>query len=168
LGTSSPFILPQLGVPASTIDFVLALAQALIGIIAIVAAIAILTGRGDRPSGAARALGGVAVGLFVAGVALSAFQNATFENDEVQEGDVEVVTVDLEFDPASLEVDSNGAVFLSNDDPVLHTFTVDELDIDVDLPAGKTVRVVIDGDAGEYRFYCVPHQPDMEGTLTIR
>jgi plastocyanin len=168
IATSAPFTLPQLGVPASTVDFVIALGTNLAALAAIVAAIALLAKRGDTPSGAARALGGILIGLFVAGAALSIFQNATFENDEAQEGDVEVTTVDIEFSPASLEVDSGGAVFLKNDDPVLHTFTVDELDIDVDLPAGKTVRVPIDGDAGEYRFYCVPHAPDMEGTLTIR
>ncbi|MGH2807733.1 MAG: cupredoxin domain-containing protein [Actinomycetota bacterium] len=168
LVTNAPFSLPQLAVPASTVDFVIALGSWLAGLTAIISAIGTLAKRDDGPSGVARALGGVVVGLFVVGVALSLFQNASFENAELQEGDVELTTVDIEFSPAEIEAGSGGAVFITNDDPVLHTFTIDDLDIDEDIPAGKTVRVVIDAEPGEYRFYCVPHAPDMEGQLTVR
>jgi plastocyanin len=169
LGTSAPFVLPQLAVPASTVDFVIALGATLAGVTAIVSAIAVLVKGARTPSSLARALGGAVVGLFIAGVILSVVQNASFEDAELQEGDVELTTVDIEFSPTDVEGEGGEvSVFVQNDDPVLHTFTIDELDVDLDVPAGKSARITFEAEPGEYRFYCVPHQPDMEGTLTIR
>jgi plastocyanin len=169
LALNAPFVLPQLMVPASSADFVIALASTLAGIAGVVAAIAVLAKRGDAPSGAARALGGVLVGLFVAGVALSIYQNAAYENAELAEGDVEITTVDIEFSPDAPEAEAGQvSVFVRNDDPILHTFTLDELDVDLEIPAGKSARITFEADAGEYSFYCRPHETDMEGTLTVR
>lgn len=168
LGSNAPFLLPQLAVPASTVDFVIALAAVLAGLTAVIAAIAMLV-KGTSASGAARALGGVVVGLFVVGVALSIFQNASYEDAEPAEGDIELTTVDVEFSPDTVEAEAGEvSVFVDNDDEILHTFTIDELDVHLDIPAGKSARITFQADAGEYRFYCVPHQPDMEGTLTVR
>ena len=52
----------------------------------------------------------------------------------------------------------------------LHNFSIDELDIDVDIAPGATEEVVINAPAGTYEFYCnVPgHKAaGMLGTLTV-
>jgi plastocyanin len=169
LALNAPFVLPQLMVPASSADFVIALASTLAGVAGVVAAIAVLANRGSAPSGAARALGGVLIGLFVVGVALSIYQNTAYEDAELAEGDVELTTVDVEFSSDTIEGEAGEvSVYVQNDDPILHTFTIDELDVDLDIPAGKSARITFDAEAGEYTFYCVPHESDMEGTLTVR
>ena len=50
-----------------------------------------------------------------------------------------------------------------------HTFTVDELDIDVSLSGGETETLVFTFDtAGEYKLYCIPHEAlGMETTITV-
>ena len=51
-----------------------------------------------------------------------------------------------------------------------HTFTVEELGIDVDVDAGETVNFEFTFDAsGTYELICVPHQAlGMVGTITVR
>ena len=51
-----------------------------------------------------------------------------------------------------------------------HTFTVDELDIDVSLDGGDTDSLIFTFDKpGEYRLYCIPHESlGMEATITVK
>jgi uncharacterized cupredoxin-like copper-binding protein/mono/diheme cytochrome c family protein len=61
-------------------------------------------------------------------------------------------------------------IAITNTGASLHDFTIDELGIKVDLPAGQTTNVEIDAPAGTYTFYCsIPghRQAGMEGTLTV-
>ncbi len=49
-----------------------------------------------------------------------------------------------------------------------HTFTIDELDVAVELPADTSRRVTFTAPAGDYEFRStVPDQDDMTGTLTV-
>ena len=49
-----------------------------------------------------------------------------------------------------------------------HTFTIEDLDIEVNLPGNADQRVDITAAPGEYEFMCkVPGHDDMKGTLTI-
>jgi plastocyanin len=62
-------------------------------------------------------------------------------------------------------------VVLTNQDLFWHTFTIDELRVDLEAPLGGTREETFTAPPGSYRFYCrVPaHAPaGMEGTLTIR
>jgi len=62
-------------------------------------------------------------------------------------------------------------VVLTNHDLFWHTFTIDELDVDLEAPLGGTREVTFTAAAGSYRFYCrVPAHAaaGMWGTLTIR
>jgi plastocyanin len=62
-------------------------------------------------------------------------------------------------------------VVLTNHDLFWHTFTIDELDVDLEAPLGGTREVTFTAAAGSYRFYCrVPAHAaaGMRGTLPIR
>jgi plastocyanin len=62
-------------------------------------------------------------------------------------------------------------VVLTNSDLFRHTFTIDELDVNVEAPLGGTREETFAAPPGTYRFYCrVPAHAaaGMEGTLTIR
>lgn len=51
-----------------------------------------------------------------------------------------------------------------------HTFTVSDLDIDVEVEAGETVGLDFRFDvAGTYELICIPHEAlDMVGTITVQ
>jgi plastocyanin len=62
-------------------------------------------------------------------------------------------------------------VVLTNRDLFWHTFTIDQLKVDLEAPLGGTREVTFTAPAGSYRFYCrVPAHAaaGMHGTLTIR
>ncbi|MFP5308770.1 MAG: cupredoxin domain-containing protein [Actinomycetes bacterium] len=71
---------------------------------------------------------------------------------------------------------SDGAVSLvvRNRDAFGHTFTIDELGVDVALLPGSAEVVTFDAAPGTYTYYCIPHsaeagagEDDMAATLTI-
>ncbi len=87
--------------------------------------------------------------------------------------EITVRTGDLWFKPERIEV-SNGAalnITVRNDGAVFHDFTIDELDLMIDVEAGDTVTAGLsDVEPGNYDFYCsVPGhaQAGMTGTLAI-
>jgi plastocyanin len=169
LASNVPFIIPALAVPASAIDFSLTLYLVIVTIVGIVAAIALLRGRDREPSRAPRLLGSVAVLVILAGIALSVISSVTYDTAEAQAGDVRLVAEDIEFSDESLEADEGTVtVFVDNKDLTLHTFTIDELDVDVDIPAGKSTRVTFEAEEGSYTYYCVPHENDMKGKLAVQ
>jgi hypothetical protein len=68
---------------------------------------------------------------------------------------------------------SSGDVKLvvKNRDPILHTFTIDDLDVDVALgPWSEQVIVLTDLRPGNYGFICrvFDHEADMTGVLTVQ
>ena len=166
LALSAPFVIPTLSVPASAGDFVLNVAGLLAAIVGIVAAIALIRGREEAP--AARSLGMAAAGVFVVATAFSVFAAVSYDNAERQEGDLELVTKDVKFEQTSLQAESGQvSVFVENEDATLHTFTIEELDVDLDIPASKSARVTFDAEPGDYEFFCEPHKEDMQGVLTV-
>ncbi|MFN2586721.1 MAG: cupredoxin domain-containing protein [Actinomycetota bacterium] len=164
---SAPFVIPTLTVPASAGDFVLNLASLLAAVTGIVAAVAIVRGlMGVSP--AARGIGVAAVAIFVAGTVVSIVSAVTYDDAVAQEGDIRLVTEDLEFSDETLEASSGEvAVFVDNEDQTLHTFTIEELDVDLDVPAAKSARTTFQAEPGEYEFFCEPHKEDMKGTLVV-
>ncbi len=164
---SAPFVIPTLTVPASAGDFILNLASLLAVLVGLIAAIAVIRGRLGF-SGAARSIALGAIGLFVVGTILSVFATITHEDAVAQAGDLRLVTKDIEFQDTSLDAGPGEvSVVVDNMDATLHTFTIDELDVDLDIPASKSARVTFEAEAGTYEFYCVPHEADMKGTLTV-
>jgi uncharacterized cupredoxin-like copper-binding protein len=85
---------------------------------------------------------------------------------------VEVVSHDIFFEPDTITIpaDSDVTVRLPNEGVTAHNFSIDELDISVDIAPGATEETVINAPAGEYEYYCnVPghKQAGMVGTLTV-
>lgn len=168
LALSAPFVIPTLTVPASAGDFILNLASVLAVIAGAVAAIAVIRGR-PGSSDTPRTIGRVLLGLFVVGTMFSIFSLVTYDDAEAREGDIELVTKDIEFAPTSLETESGEvSVFVENEDGTLHTFTIEELGVDLDIPASKSARATFDAEPGTYEFFCEPHKEDMKGTLVVR
>lgn len=166
---NAPFIIPQLTVPASTIDFILGAFTLVLSIVGIVASIAVLRGRDATPTGAPRAVGAVIAALMVITVVTGVVARVTFDSAVAKPGDIELTAEDFKFSASELDAGSGEvAVIIKNNDTTLHTFTIDGLDVDTEVPAGTSVRVTFDADPGTYRFYCRPHETDMHGELNIR
>lgn len=167
VGLSAPFTIPSLAVPASAGDFILNLGGLIAALVGIVAAIAVIRGLVDTAP-AARSLATAAAVVFVVASAFSFYSAATYDSAEAQEGDVELVAKDIEFQQTSLQAEGGQvSVFVDNQDATLHTFTIEELDVDLTIPASKAARVTFDAEPGEYEFFCEPHKEDMKGTLTV-
>lgn len=169
LAMSAPFIIPTLAVPASAGDFILNIASVLGAVVGIIAAIAVLRRLAGSASGAPRGVLIGATALLILSIVLSVVAFVGYDEATAQGGDVDLVAEDLEFRPDELEAESGEvSVFIENVEGTLHTFTIDELDVNLAIPAGKSARVTFQAEPGTYRYYCVPHQPDMEGTLQVR
>ena len=87
-------------------------------------------------------------------------------------GAVEVDMLNFEFEPQSSTVSAGGKLVVHNSDPFLHDFTLEALDIAVDVLPGSSTLVDLSGAApGTYSFVCTIHIDDqgegMTGTLTI-
>jgi uncharacterized cupredoxin-like copper-binding protein len=85
---------------------------------------------------------------------------------------VEVVGYDIYFEPKEVTIPANMdvTVMIANDGVAPHNFSIDELGIDIDLPAGETQETVINAPAGEYEYYCnVPGHKEagMVGKLIV-
>ncbi|PWV36652.1 MAG: hypothetical protein DJ555_06140 [Desulfurococcaceae archaeon] len=85
--------------------------------------------------------------------------------------EVEVKLRDYYFEPRTITISLNETIrfVLRNEGRVSHTFTIDELGINVGLAPGETKTVEITfNKTGSYTFYCIPHKAiDMVGNLTI-
>ena len=82
-----------------------------------------------------------------------------------------ITTQDIYFDPDILEIPANTPVevVIVNEGAAPHNFSVDALDISIDVAPGETESVVIEAPTGEYQSDCnVPghREAGMVGTLT--
>ena len=167
--------------PGSFFDFipgVLVLPGALMAIAASIAAI-IATRRGRvsaRPEGGERtgiriALGVVAVAVIGSG-ALTLMSRTTADARGTQ---ATALLEDFKFDKGEYQVSGGTTIFVSNEDPFFHTFTIDELEIDEGFGAGSSKRIEIPGRPGTYVVYCRPHtanpdnpeEDDMAARITV-
>lgn len=170
-----------LATPNSFFDFVpgvLVIPGALLAIVSSVAAIR----AGRRRDAPVRAEGGEARGIRIALTAvivlaaLSGVLTLTGRST-ADEGaaDETVVLKDFEFDQSDYSFTAGSTVLVRNDDPFLHTFTIDDLDIDITLNPGSSELVEIPDESGTYVVFCRPHtfepeepaEDDMAANLTI-
>ena len=94
---------------------------------------------------------------------------------DTPDGATTVSLGNFEYDRPVYELPGGSQVVVRNDDPFLHTFTVDELGIDVELGPNGSALVDIPNDSGTYVLYCRPHTmnpddpgpDDMAASLTV-
>ncbi|MGI8773836.1 MAG: cupredoxin domain-containing protein [Actinomycetota bacterium] len=84
---------------------------------------------------------------------------------------LDVTAADFSFSPDTLSVDTSEEVVitLTNEDDVTHSFTIDELEIDIEASGGSAEEAAVtapDGDA-TYSFYCRFHPAQMTGKLIV-
>ena len=77
-----------------------------------------------------------------------------------------------QFEPneLSFEVGKTYNLVMGPDQTEFHTFTVDDLGIDLVLNAGDNLTHTFTPDkAGEFHLFCIPHQAfGMTGTITVK
>lgn len=162
-----PFVVDDLAHPDSFATFF----PAAVGIVAGIAGGVGLVGFRRRWSVRAAARTGLvsAVVLLLAlGVGL--YATLTVDDDSAQEGDLALTAESTSWSPEALRATQPGdvAVFIQNQDPIRHTFAIDQLDVEVELPADTDRRVTFTAEAGDYEYHCtVPGHEDMTGTLTV-
>ena len=111
-----------------------------------------------------------AVGVFVIALVAGVAQGRGEAENAPQAGDVVVDIAGLSFEPARLEVEPGTvSIAVRNPDLFWHTFTIDELGVDVRTPVGAVRRASFEAAEGTYEFVCTPHAlAGMKGTLIVR
>ena len=78
-----------------------------------------------------------------------------------------VVMSDFAFGPSCLRVDRDATVSLDNEGAAPHTFTLDDTEVNADVPAGDRGSANLTGVApGTYTVICTYH-PQMVAVITI-
>lgn len=128
----------------------------------------------SREAVAMAAFGFVWLGMVVAGYAAAAAPSDGPTFSEPPAATLHISAQALKFTPADFELQAGTAtaVFLTNGDPLPHSFDVDALAVHVAMPAKATVVALIKvHTSGPVAYYCaVPgHQnAGMAGTITVR
>ena len=167
-----------LAAPASFFDFVPGILVLPGALLALVAGVVSMRSRSAIGEGERRAIGGIGavLGLLALGSAvLTLTGKDTLSEVERESADAEVTLSDFEFDAEGYDLAPGDTVLVRNDDPVLHTFTIDALDIDVTMNPGSEKLVTLPDEPGTYVLYCAPHtsdedepsEDDMAAQLTI-
>lgn len=161
-----PGLVDELSNPESAPAFVLTLLSTIGAVLAIVSGTASFFGWTPQPE-RALVIGGVAV--FVVGAVVSIAMFATTESDVAGDTDVRVLAEKVLWEPEDVVVTSGASgVWIDNKDGIRHTFTVEELGVDLEIPALKAKRLDIDAAPGTYEIICtVPGHEAMTGTLIV-
>jgi plastocyanin len=171
LAFSVPFLAEALVRPESLADFIPLFVLVLSLFVGAVAAIPSFRqgSAPDAPSGSARAIAIVSGALIVAATVVSVVAFAGIESVPARAGDIGLITEDIEFHPSQINGDGPKiSVHVANRDDTRHTFTIDELGVDLSVPPNSDQRVSFEAESGTYDFYCRPHAPGMEGVLVVR
>lgn len=168
--------------PGSFFDFVpgiLVIPGALIAIVSLLASlVASKRGRkGVAAVGGERAAIRVVVGLVTILALVSGVLTYTGRSSvaDAAAADQTVQAKNSEFEPKALSVEGGDSILVRNDDPFLHTFTIEALGIDESLTPGDVILVEVPDKPGTYTLYCRPHtenpddpeERDMAGKISI-
>jgi plastocyanin len=165
------FIPDALKHPESPADFVPVSMLTVGGLIAVIATVpAFRAARGRRSdSRLPKMFAAVAIVLVAAAVAGSFSAQKMITSDAPATGSIAVAQENFAFGPETVTAQSGEVrLYVTNNDSSRHTFTVDELGVDVSIAPGQSRLIRFDADPGSYRFYCKPHDPGMDGDLIIR
>lgn len=165
LGNLPPLI-EDVSHPESTATFVVTAVALLGALVAVVAAVA----SAKRATSGARPVAVAFAALGVTVLAVGIVAGMGVENAQLASGDVEVRANNVEWAPERITLDRGDAsLFVDNEDLTRHTFTVADLGIDEELPAGKAVRIALaDAEPGTYDITCeVFGHEDMTAVLVV-
>lgn len=136
-----------------------------VGVLLVSRRVATVNGRS-----APRTIAIVAV-VLIAGANILGAVGETQERRLLRPGDIALTAQHVKFDRTHLEARAGRVgVVLSNLDLFWHTFTVKELDVNLNVPVQAERRIEFDAPAGTYEFVCkIPGhvQAGMKGTLTV-
>ena len=156
--------LQELAIPA---------ALAAVSLAGLVAAVASLVRHWGSASDAA-VVGGIGVGalalfLIIMGMGLALGQNLS---TGTQPGDITLQAQGAQFSETMLSAQPGEVtVILVNHDLFWHTFTVDQLGLNLAVPGNSARRITFKAAPGMYHFYCaIPGHAGigMQGTLTVK
>jgi plastocyanin len=151
------------------LDVAIPVGLVVLSVVGVVAAVLSGPRREGTPGSRNLAIGAVAV--FVIAAAGSRVPGVG-TSQEARPGDITVEMRDLQFSDDDLDATVGElGVVVTNHDLFWHTFTIDELDVDVRVPVGGTRRTSFAVSQGTYRFVCtIPghESAGMEGTLVVR
>lgn len=166
LSANAPFIVEDLSHLNGGWVFVLTLVSVLGGLSLIAAGLAVFFEW--SPGGAFPLALAMASILFVGAIASMSVSLAE-ESEPVAAGDVEVVARAVSFAPGDISVTAgSAAVWVDNRDGIRHTFTIDELGVDLEVPANTSRRIDFEVVPGEYLVTCeVPGHDGMTATLVV-
>jgi plastocyanin len=170
--------------PDSVFDFVGGLLVVPGAVIAIVGCVqAIRAGRrgelrARREGGEARAINVIVaavVGLTVLSAVVTFVARSTADGSQA-DGQLAIKDFSFEPDAGGVTVTGGDTLYVVNEDPFHHTFTVDGLGIDVAFGPSSQELIEIPAKPGTYTLYCRPHtsnpddpsEDDMTTTLTVR
>ena len=83
---------------------------------------------------------------------------------------ITVTAEDFKFKPDALEGHATHTIGLtfSNEDDTAHSFTIDELDIDVEAEGGQEAQSTFTPEKrGTFEYYCKYHPDTMKGKLEV-
>ncbi len=127
-------------------------------------------GQADAGKTAAPVVGLAAVAVFI--VTFAAAAAIGWGKGQTRGPDDLVVSMhNVAYSTTALKAKSSQVtVYVNNEDLFWHTFTIDQLGVDLQVPVGSHRRVTFTGPAGTYTFYCrIPGHTTagMKGTITI-
>ncbi len=94
-------------------------------------------------------------------------------NGDGNGGSITIETPGMSYDPDEVTINAGEdyEFTIDNTDGQIHTFTIDELDVNIEVAAGESDSATLNvPDAGEYTFYCtVPghRESGQEGALIV-
>lgn len=113
----------------------------------------------------------LAVGVVAAGSVIPLVAGVLGNQPQRESAGIELVAENVAFDQSELRAAAGEVtVSLENKDLFWHTFTVEDLGVDLRVPVAAQMTVTFDAPAGEYTFICaIPGHPEagMEGTLIV-
>lgn len=164
----APFMAEALPHPESPVDFLMSAVIPVTISAGIVVAVIGALRRRSWP-GARRAVAFGVPAVIVALVAVSVAAATSLEDDVAAAQDAQLVAEEIEFAPDAFLADAGTVgVFIDNQDPIRHNFSIEELGVDLEIPASTDRRVEFQADPGTYRFFCkITGHEDMEGELVV-
>ncbi len=140
---------------------------AAVSLLALIAAVGFLANQASGSTTGPRLGVGASV-LLLGGLVI---WGASISRVDVGVGDIVLVSENMAFSETELRVDPGEVVVtMENEDLFWHTFTVEELGVDLRVPVGAELGVSFDAPPGEYQFVCaIPGHVEagMVGTLTV-